>query len=128
MGPVSLHSGLALHPLGHSSFGFPLHPATFVGDSLRRAIWFWVCPLNFWPLSVAIDAGALAGLIVVFRRSRNVALSLLTVLAVYPLIYYASQVVSRYRHPIDPVLYALSGVALSQIIQRRATKRDDAIG
>jgi hypothetical protein len=76
----------------------------------------------------AIDAGALAGLIVVFRRSRNVALSLLAVLAVYPLIYYASQVVSRYRHPIDPVLYALSGVALSQIIQRRATKRDDAIG
>ena len=47
------------------------------------------------------------------QKSRNSALPLLAVLAVYPLIYYASQVVSRYRHPIDPILYALSGVALS---------------
>jgi hypothetical protein len=57
----------------------------------------------------------------VFRKSREQALSLIAVLAVYPLTYYASQVVSRYRHPIDPVLYALSGVALSRIVQRRAT-------
>jgi len=58
--------------------------------------------------------------IIVFGKSRNAALPLITVLAVYPLIFYASQVVSRYRHPIDPVLYALSGVALSRIVSRVA--------
>ena len=98
------------------------HPVTFVDDSLWRAIRFWIYPVNFWPLSVVIDLGALAGLIVVFRKSREVALPLIAVLAVYPLIYYASQVVSRYRHPIDPVLYALGGVALSQIVDRRAPR------
>ena len=96
------------------------HPATFVDDSVRRAMWFWIYPINFWPISVVIALGALSGLIIVFRKSRNAALPLITVLAVYPLIIYASQVVSRYRHPIDPVLYALSGVALSRIVSRVA--------
>jgi hypothetical protein len=50
-----------------------------------------------------------------FRKSKHLALSFLAVLTIYPLIYYASQVVSRYRHPIDPVLYALAGVAASRI-------------
>ena len=98
------------------------HPATFLADSVRRAMWFWIYPLNFWPLSVLIDLGALAGLTLVIGKSRNSALPLLAVLAVYPLIYYASQVVSRYRHPIDPILYALSGVALSGMVPRSAAR------
>jgi 4-amino-4-deoxy-L-arabinose transferase-like glycosyltransferase len=94
------------------------HPMNFIRDSLHRVPLFWTNPINFWPLSVVIDLGALAGLIVVFRKSRQLAAPLIVVLAVYPLIYYASQVASRYRHPIDPVLYALAGVALSQIGKR----------
>jgi hypothetical protein len=66
------------------------HPMTFFRDSLHRAILFWIHPINFWPLPVGIDVAALAGLIVVFKKSRAVALALLAVLAVYPLIYYAS--------------------------------------
>jgi hypothetical protein len=96
------------------------HPTTFVDDSVRRAMWFWIYPINFWPISVLIALGALSGLIIVFGKSRNAAVPLITVLAVYPLIFYASQVVSRYRHPIDPVLYALSGVALSRVVSRVA--------
>lgn len=92
------------------------HPGTFVSDSTRRAIWFWVYPLSFLPLSVAIDLCAIAGLIIVFRTSTEAAVPLFMVLAIYPLIYYASQVVSRYRHPIDAVLYVLSGAALSRIV------------
>jgi len=42
-----------------------------------------------------------------------------SMLTVYPLVYYASQVGSRYRHPIEPVLYALSGIALSSISLKR---------
>ena len=103
-------------------------PATFVGDSLRRAWWFWIYPTDSWPLSVAVDIGALGGLIIVFRRSSRTAPPLMAVLVVYPLIYYASQVVSRYRHPIDPVLYALSAVAWSQVVQRRVTNRAQSAG
>ena len=99
------------------------HPATFIADSARRAIWFWIYPLNFWPLSILIDLGALAGLVIVISKSRNSVAALLAVLAVYPLIYYASQVVSRYRHPIDPILYVLSGVALSGMGWSRVVPR-----
>jgi hypothetical protein len=94
-------------------------PWLFFRNSLSRAMWFWIYPINCWPLSVGIDLAALAGLMVLFRKSRALALPLLAVLAVYPLVYYASQVVSRYRHPIEPVLYALSGIALSGIWLRR---------
>ncbi len=97
------------------------HPMTFIRDSLRRALWFWIYPINFWPLSLAMDLGALTGLIMVFRKARQLALALIAVLALYPLIYYASQVVSRYRHPIDPLLYALGGVAVSRIMQLGGT-------
>jgi len=93
------------------------HPMTFFRDSLSRALWFWIYPVNFWPLSVAIDFAALTGLIMVFRRTRPAALPLIVVLTFFPLIYYASQDVSRYRHPVDPVLYALSGVVLSRIMR-----------
>jgi hypothetical protein len=106
-----------------------LIPRLSLGDSLRRAMWFWIYPIEiFWPLSLAVDIGALGALIIVFRRSSRTALPLMAVLVVYPLIYYASQVVSRYRHPIDPVLYALSGVALSQVVQRRVTNRAKSAG
>lgn len=103
---------------GHAAIDYVRsHPMTFVRDSFRRSLWFWIYPINFWPLSVVIDLGAFAGLIMVFRKSRQLAMLLLAVLTFYPLIYYASQVVSRYRHPVDPVLYALGGVALFRIVQ-----------
>ena len=83
------------------------------------ALLFWIYPVNLWPLSVGIEVAALAGLILVFRKSKTLAFILLAVLVVYPLIFYASQVVTRYRHPIEPVLYALSGVAVSSIAHGR---------
>jgi hypothetical protein len=97
------------------------HPRTFLHDSIHRAIWFWIYPINFWPLSVGIDLAALGGLVVLFRNSRPLGLPILAVIAVYPLVYYASQVVSRYRHPIEPVLYALSGIALSGVSLKRGS-------
>jgi Dolichyl-phosphate-mannose-protein mannosyltransferase len=104
---------------GHAAIEYVRsHPMTFVRDSFLRALLFWIYPINFWPLSVVIDLGAVAGLIMVFKKSKQLAIPFLAVLTVYPVIYYASQVVSRYRHPIDPVLYALGGVAVSRIMFR----------
>jgi len=133
--------GFELHPLGPSMeyqrLGEPAftaqlnrraleyvrtHPRDFLRDSVRRAWLFWIYPINLWPLSAGIDMAALVGLILVFKKSRALALVLLTVLAMYPLVYYASQVVSRYRHPIEPVLYALTGIALSSVSLKRSTE------
>ena len=96
-----------------------MHPREFLDNSIHRALLFWIYPVSLWPLSVGIEVAALAGLILVFRKSKTLAFLLLAVLGMYPLIFYASQVVTRYRHPIEPVLYALGGVALSSIAHRR---------
>ncbi len=98
-------------------------PLAFLRTSGVRAFWFWIYPISFWQLSLVVDLAAIAGLLVLFRNSRPQALVLFAVLAVYPLIYYVSQVVSRYRHPIDPILYVLSGVALSRIASRSKVGR-----
>ncbi|MGA9811793.1 MAG: glycosyltransferase family 39 protein, partial [Terriglobales bacterium] len=105
--------------MGHRAIEYVrTHPVKFIRDSLWRALLFWIYPVNFWFLSVLIDVGALVGLMVLFKKSSPLIVPVAAVLVVYPLIYYASQVVSRYRHPIDPVLYALAGVALSQLVFR----------
>ena len=88
------------------------HPGDFLRDSLQRAESFWLGPPTFTPWTLAIDVAALAGLILVFRTLRPIALQLLVVLVAYPLIFYACLPISRYRHPIDPVLYALAGIAI----------------
>lgn len=95
------------------------NPAIFIGDCLRRAMWFWIYPISFWPLSVVIDLAALAGIILLFRHSRQTAMLMLVVIAAYPLVYYASLNQSRYRHPIEPILYALGGIGLSELALRR---------
>lgn len=99
------------------------HPVTFLENSLRRVALFWVYPVNFWPLSFMVDLGALAGMMLVFKKSGRVAAPLIAVLAIYPLVYYVSQVVSRYRHPIDPILYALCGVALCRYFRPDSLSR-----
>ncbi len=137
---ISANGGFDTHPLGQSmeyqrvgEAAFTAqankraveyvrtHPGTFLHNSIHRAILFWIYPINFWLLSVGVDLAALVGLIVLFRKSSPLGLPLLAVLAVYPLVYYASQVVSRYRHPIEPVLYALSGIALSSVSLKRGS-------
>jgi hypothetical protein len=125
--------GFETHPLGNSMeyqrlgeaeftsrtsqklFNFVVsHPFMMLRASFLRAPRFWVNPLDLWQMPWMIAILTLLGMLVTWRDSKLLAQCLLVVLAVYPLIYYFSQVVSRYRHPIDPVMYALAGVALSR--------------
>jgi hypothetical protein len=69
--------------------------------------------VGFWQTSLLIDLAALAGLVLLFRRPSAPVVLFVAVLAIYPLVYYASQAFSRYRHPIDPLLYALAGCSFS---------------
>jgi len=88
------------------------HPGKFVRDSLRRAVTFWTYPASFWPITLLIDLASLATLVLLFKASSDIPL-FIAVLATYPLVYYASQAFSRYRHPIEPLLYALAGCSFS---------------
>lgn len=128
------NGGIAAHPLGHSmeyqSLGevaftaevnrraieyIRSHPAVFFRDCLLRAQVFWTGPPTFEPLSLALDIGALVGIVLLFKKSRLLAFQLLAVPKAYPLIFYACLPIARYRHPIDPVLYALAGVGMASI-------------
>lgn len=128
------NGGIAAHPLGHSmeyqSMGevaftaevnrraieyIRVNPGVFFRDCIVRAQLFWIGPPTFEPLSLFMEVGALVGAILLFRKSRLLALQLLAAPAAYPLIFYACLPISRYRHPIDPVLYALAGVAIARV-------------
>ena len=96
------------------------HPRAFILRSLRRSLLFWIYPSNSWLLVVLIDIAALVGILMLFRNSWIVAAALLSVLALYPLTYYVTLVFSRFRHPIEPVLYVLAGITLTTISPERA--------
>jgi hypothetical protein len=96
------------------------HPGTFLRDSARRAIDFWMYPAGYWPITLLIELAALVALVMLFRRGSAMMTPFLIVLATYPLVYYASLVFSRYRHPIEPLLYALAGGSFSLL---RKTER-----
>jgi hypothetical protein len=49
------------------------HPRDFLDNSIHGALLFWIYPVNLWPLSVGIEVAALAGLILVFRKSKTLA-------------------------------------------------------
>lgn len=94
---------------------FKEHPGDFVSQSARRAVAFWTNPTGFLPLVLLIEVTALIGLGLLFRRSKDSAWLFTLVLVAYPLVYYASLAYSRYRHPIEPLMYSLSGYALSYL-------------
>src|SRR5271156_2663802 len=56
--------------------------------------------------------GTLAGIVVLISRRSIYAFPLAAVPVVYPLVYYATHALLRYRHPIDPVLLVLVGIGM----------------
>jgi hypothetical protein len=87
------------------------HPAQFAGKSFVRAIRFWFVPLNFLPLTLILALACWVGWAMLLRRDRSLALVLATVLVFYPVIYSITHIETRYRHPIEPVIYLLAAYA-----------------
>jgi 4-amino-4-deoxy-L-arabinose transferase-like glycosyltransferase len=99
------------------------YPGEFLNLTVHRVWWFWDGtpllyatqewwkPWEFWPLSCA---GWLGLLFVLTRRVRGGFLYAAT-LIVYPVPYYLSYCVSKYRHAIEPELLLLS-VYLAYVI------------
>src|SRR5256885_10293687 len=99
------------------------YPWEFLDLTRHRVWWFWDGtplgyatrewwkPWKFWPLSCA---GWLGLIFVLTRRVRG-ALLYATPLLIYPIPYYLSYCVSKYRHAIEPELLLLS-VYLAYVI------------
>jgi hypothetical protein len=94
------------------------HPAQFAERSFLRAIRFWFVPLNFLPLTVIPALACWVGWAMLLRKDRSVALVLATVLVFYPIIYSITHIETRYRHPIEPVIYLLAAYAGWNVFDR----------
>ncbi len=123
------------HPLGNSmlyqregemNFAHDLHarviervqsdPKEFVRRTAGRVISFWTRPPQFSPLPLLLFVAALGGIFLARRNGREWA-SFASVLGFYPLIYYLTYTFSRYRHPIEPVIYVLASYAVAELIR-----------
>jgi hypothetical protein len=64
--------------------------------------------------------GALAGIIVLYRdrRMRRYAFPVAVYPIVFPVVFYMSQALLRYRYPIDPVILLLTAVAAAALARR----------
>src|SRR3984893_4366602 len=99
------------------------YPGEFWNLTIHRVWWFWDGtplgyqsgewwkPWKYWPLSCA---GGLGLIFVLTRRVRGRFLYAAT-LIVYPVPYYLSYCVSKYRHAIEPELLLLS-VSLAYVV------------
>ncbi len=88
----------------------------FARRTAGRMVSFWTRPPQFSPLPLLLFVTALCGIFLALRNGREWA-SFACVLGFYPLIYYLTYTFSRYRHPIEPVLYVLASYAVAELIR-----------
>lgn len=113
------------------------HPGLFVWTSVRRVGFMWA---GFWSLSSpyadgepfqipntlfcsAITLGMLIGLRRAWTRDRIGALPYALVILIFPALYYITHPGIEYRHPIDPLIACLLGLALSTWWEHRRARR-----
>jgi hypothetical protein len=130
------NAGFALHPHGDSmvyqhegevAFSSDMrnrlmsylrvHPWDFLRRSGRRVIEFWIEPTNFGPWAGLVSILALVGLLRARFANREWG-SFACVLGFYPILYYFTFTFSRFRYPIEPLIYVLAGYAISGFIKR----------
>ena len=80
----------------------------------QRVLEFWTGPIYFKPLPAVLILAAIAGIFCARAVGREW-LSFASVLLFYPPIYYLSYTFARYRHPIEPVMYTLAALTVSEL-------------
>ena len=89
--------------------------AAFIGRVLRRMVEFWYTPYPFpW---IAVSILGWLGAMWAIRKDRN-GWVWLTMLTVFPLVYYVTHNFPTYRHPIEPLIVLLAANAIVEIIAR----------
>jgi 4-amino-4-deoxy-L-arabinose transferase-like glycosyltransferase len=88
-------------------------PTAFIGRVLRRMVEFWYVPYPFpW---IAVSILGWLGATWAIRKDRN-GWVWLTMLTVFPLVYYVTHNFPTYRHPIEPLIVLLAANAIVEII------------
>jgi hypothetical protein len=98
------------------------HTAEFSKQTVRRAFNFWAMPDGALGLSFILGLLSFFAGFHAITKSRN-GFVLLLVLIFYPMIYYISYTFSRYRHPIEPIIYVLAAYGVTIIAQSVAAMR-----
>jgi hypothetical protein len=91
------------------------NPKRFLELTLGRIRQFWLPRMNRLPQTIAMDALtvlAIAGLVLLWRRSREIALLLAGACLAYASIYTVIEVGMRYRFPIEGFLLFLASYAV----------------
>jgi hypothetical protein len=96
------------------------HPVEFSKLTARRAFSFWALPGGGVGLSFMLALLSFFGVFHAIRKSHNGPV-LMLVLIFYPLIYYVSYTFSRYRYPIEPIIYVLAAYGVTIIARNAAT-------
>jgi len=126
----------SLHPTGNSmlyqregeiSFAHDLRtrtvtfvlskPGVFARLTERRVVAFWMQPWHLQPYPLILLLLTVGGVIRSWHRKRRWA-ACVSVLALYPVVYYITYTFARYRHPIEPLMYALAGYFVSELWDR----------
>ncbi|MGA8763043.1 MAG: hypothetical protein WB562_09280 [Candidatus Sulfotelmatobacter sp.] len=84
------------------------NPRVFARLSGERIVSFWIQPAQLRPYPPVLLLIALAGLAEAWRRRKRW-VGFASALLLYPLVYYVTYTFSRYRYPIEPLMYALAG-------------------
>lgn len=102
------------------------HRQRFAALTLQRVWLFWVPQMRrHWQsaLEVLLSVCGLAGLVVAFRQRLAFATVAISILIVFPAIYYVIQVSARYRYPIEPLLFLLSGYLAAHLWRWMVSQR-----
>lgn len=86
------------------------HPKEFLALSARRVRLFWTEPPGspwLW-----ISGLAWIGMLVALRNKGAAAVPYLTVLLIFPLVYYVTHTFPTYRYPIEPTMLMLASYAV----------------
>jgi hypothetical protein len=84
------------------------NPGVFWRLTERRVVAFWAQPQQLWPYPWLLFLTTLGGVVESVRRGKRW-VEFLSVLLLYPPVYYATHAFARFRYPMEPLMFALSG-------------------
>jgi hypothetical protein len=94
------------------------HPGRFALMSLERWIRFWFAPVNFLPLTLISAVGCWVGAVLLLRNIGRLAIPFVAVPMCYPIMFSMTHIETRYRHPIEPIIYLLAAYAGCELYRR----------
>jgi hypothetical protein len=91
------------------------NPSTFARLAGERVVAFWMQPSQQHSYPLALFLMAVAGIFQAWTKNKRW-VAFASVLVLYPVVYYATNTFARYRHPIEPLMYALASHFVCELL------------